>query len=287
MKYMKRAMVFILFFASAPILLAARVIQQLYMIDPLTGFYQDGFSGVGTAISVLCFALIAVTLAMVWLSHPQVPEAPAKSVPLGIGAAAAAIGIAANSAGYMMSKATADLAIGALGIGAAISLAYYAITLFMGRKYPAILTLLPIAYACVRLVICFIKYTGEVTVTDSVFDIATMCLVLLFFYSSGKLISGVAGKRSHILFYSYGLCAAFFCADSVFVRIILMLTRSNAALHGAGAIDTSYIGIAIYVVIAVWVLSGFPKASESAPIAEAEIALNDTADNAAEADPAE
>ncbi len=252
---MKRSMVFILFFISSPILLAARVIQQLYMIDPATGFYLSGFAGIGTAISVMCFALIAITLALVWLSHPQVPVIPKKSKGLGFSAFFAATCMIISSVGKLLERAGADKIVGILGIAAAIALVYYGVTLFSGADYPGMLTVLPILYSCVRLVIDFIKYTGEVIVTDAVFDVVTMCLVLLFFYTSGKLIAEVDGKRTHILYYSYGLCAAFFCADSAFVRIILALTHSNAALHGSGKFDIAFVGLAVYIVASVWVLS--------------------------------
>ena len=258
---MKRSMVFILFFISAPVLLAARVIQQLYMIDPLTGFYRDGFAGIGTAITVMCFALIAVTVAMVWLSHPKMPTVPKKHAGLGIAACIAAMTLIISSIDGIMSMSAANKTIGFLGVAAAVAIAYYGVTLFSGRKYPAFLTVLPILYACVKLVLDYINYTGEVIVTDAIFNIVTMCLVVLFFYTFGKLAANVGGKRTHILFYSFGLCAAFFCADSAFVRIILSLTRSNAALHGSGRLDVEFVGLAVYIVAAVWVLSAQTKPS--------------------------
>ncbi len=268
---MKRSMVFILFFVSAPVLLSARVIQQLYMIDPVTGFYLDGFGGIGTAISVLCFALIFVTLAMVWLSHPQEPAVPKKSPAVGVCACFAGACLITSSVGRLLQTATADRLVGVLGIIAAISLAWYGFSLISGGRFAPIMTIAPIVYACLRLVLDFIGYTGEVTVTDTVFGIVTMCLVLLFFYTSGKLISDVGGKRTHILFYSYGLVAAFFCADAAFVRIILALTHSNAALHGNSGFDVAFVGLAVYIVALVWKLSAPQKVStEPAAVTEAE-----------------
>ncbi len=268
---MKRSMVFILFFISTPVLLSTRVIQQLYMIDPITGFYQDSFAGIGTAISIMCFALIFITLALVWLSHPQAPIMPRRHVGLGISACFAAACLILKSAVDVLSNSGSDKIIGLLGFASAMSLACYGAALLSGAKYPSPLTVLPILYAITRLVLDFIKYTGEVTVTDTVFSIITMCLVLLFFYTSGKLISGVGGKNTHILFYSFGLCAAFFCADSIFVRIILSFTHSSAALHGSGKLDVACIGFAVYIVTAVWVLSDRSRKLETAdsePITE-------------------
>lgn len=252
-------MVFILFFVSAPLLLAARVVQQLYMIDPLTGFYQDGFAGIGTAISALCFALIAVTLVMVWLSHPESPYVPKKSKPLAFAAFFAAGCLVISATGAVLSNGVSNLLIGVLGYFAAISIAWYGVSLVTAVEFSPLSTVLPVLYACLRLILSFVKYTREVAVTDSVFSIATMCLILLFFYSSGKLLSGVGGKRTHILFYSYGLCAAFFCADSALAHFILEVTGNNTVLHGGEAFDISYIGFAVYIVTAVWIMSDKAK----------------------------
>ncbi len=257
---MKRSMVFVLFFICAPVLLTVRVIQQLYMIDPLTGFYQDGFIGIGTIITVLCFALIAVTIAIVWLSRPHVPTPPTKSVPLGISALFVSICLFISATGNIMANTRNDNIIGVLAIIAAGSLAYYGASLLFGFKYPSLLTLAPIIYSCVRLVLDFMRYTGEVTVTDSVFAITTMGLVLLFFYSSGKLIAGVARIRSHILFYSYGLVAAFFCIDSVFTRLIIAITGSDYPLHGGSKIDLFFIGMTVYIIVSVLTFSAQPTA---------------------------
>ena len=268
---MKRSMVFILFFVSAPLLLAARVVQQLYMLDSTTGFYADGFSGIGTAVTVLCFALTAVTFVMVWLSHPKKPNIPSHSKPLAAAAffAALCLIISATASALSSDKGT-NLAVSVLGFAAAVAIAWYGVSLMLEISYPPLATTIPVLYATLRLVLSFIKYTGEITVTDTVFDIATMCFILLFFYSSGKLIAGVGGTRTHVFLYAFGLGAAFFCADSALARLVIMLTHSSVTLHGGGSFDISYIGIAVYAVVMIWVFTdkterdSVPAASEAA-----------------------
>ncbi len=252
---MKQAAVLLLFFISAPILLAARVVQQLYLIESSTGFYRDGLGGIGTAITVMCFALAVAIYLLVWLSEPPLQAPPKKNAPLGVSACFAALCISISSVGGLMSKVGIDKFVGWLGIASATALALYGVRLCSGKKQTEALTFLPIIHSVAWLVLDFIQYTGEVTVTDSAFNVVTMTLIMLFFYTSGKFISGAAGKPTVVMLYTFGLCTAFFCIDSVFVRAILSVFHSSQSLHGNGELNIAFVGIAVYSVATVLTLA--------------------------------
>ncbi len=261
---MKKPLLLTLFFVCAPVLLAIRVFQQFYMLDPVTGFYLDGLGGVGTIVTATCLALIPVMVFVVWLSKPGEVAAPKRSISVGVAASIAAICLVVSGVvGVISAKTTPDTVVSVLAFLTAATFGWQAYCSFVGEKYIGALSLVGIVYGLLRLIITFMGYTGEVTVTDTIFNVATMSLLLLFLYSNGKILCGVSGKFTPILFYAYGLSAVFFCADSFIANAVMLLTDTNFRMHGDGHFDMSYLGFAVYMVIAVFAYSSAPTDKET------------------------
>lgn len=253
---MKHSMVFTLFYISAPLLLVARVLQQFYMLDPETGFYLDSLGSVGKVVSVMCFVLVAALYILVWLSQPRIKAAPKRGKALAIGSFAAAMCLLISSAQLVVTATGAkDVFVAIFAFPSALCFAWYGASLITNIKYPAGMSIVPIIYGVVRLIATFMNYTGEVTVTDSLFDIATMCFLLLFLYSSGKIICGLKTPRSPVMFYASGLSAAFFCIDECLAKTIAAVTGNVDALHSVGAFNVTYIGFAIYIILMIHTVS--------------------------------
>lgn len=253
---MKHSMVFTLFYISAPLLLVARVLQQFYMIDPETGFYLDTLGSIGKVVSVMCFVLAAALYILVWLSQPRIRTAPKKGKALALGSFVAALCLLISSAQLVVTSTGAkDILVAIFAFPSALCFAWYGASLITSIKYPPVLSVVPIIYGVVRLIATFMNYTGEVTVTDSLFDIATMCFLLIFLYSSGKIICGLKTPRSPILFYASGLSAAFFCTDECLAKAIAAVTGNGDALHSVGAFNVTYVGFAIYILLMIHTVS--------------------------------
>ncbi len=251
---MKRTLLFTLFFLAAPVLLAARVLQQFYMLDAATGFYKDDFGYIGNVISVVCVLLIPALVLVVWLSRPGEIMPNNKSKGLGAASFVAAFCLAISGVTHVINAAHVGHYILALmSVGTAAVIMLQGISCFTDGKFNGGLSIISILYGLARLIITFMGYTGEVTVTDTVFDIATMCLLLLFLYSSGKIMSEVSGSRTPVLYFACGLSAAFFCVDSVLAPAIAKLLNFN--IHGSN-FDVANIGFAVYIVVMLYVTSG-------------------------------
>ena len=254
---MKRPLLFTLFFICTPVLLAARVLQQIYMIDTVTGFYKDDFGYVGNIITIVCLLLIPVLLLTVWLSRPTAVVPNVRSKALGIASFFATICLAISGVTQIITATHSGyFALAIMSFATAAVIVLHGIACFTDGKFNGWLTIVCVIYGLTRLVITFMGYTGEVTVTDTLFDIATMALLLLFFYSSGKIIAGVAGPRTPVLFYAYGLSAAFFCVDSFLAPAIVKFMGDGFAIHSGGHFDLSYLGFAVYIIVMIYVYSG-------------------------------
>ena len=261
---MKRPLLFTLFFICSPVLLVARVLQQIYMIDTVTGFYNDDFGYIGNVITIICFALIPALLLTVWLSRPAPITADKKSVALGIASFIATLCLAISGVSQIITSTNSGkFALAVMSFASAAVIVLHGIACLTDGKVSGALTVVNILYALTRLIITFMGYTGEVTVTDTLFDIATMCLLLLFFYSSGKILAGVSGPHTSTLFYAYGLAAAFFCVDSFVAPAIVKFMGEGYAIHGGGHFDLTYIGFAIYIVVMIFVYSGDKVADQN------------------------
>ncbi len=266
---MKRSLIFTLFFLSAPILLAARVLQQFYMLDPVTGFYKDDFGYVGNIISVVCLLLIPALALMVWLSRPGEVMPNSKSKALGGAALAAALCLAVSGITNIIGATHAGhYVLAFMSVATAAVMILQSISCFTDGKFNGGLSIISILYGLARLIITFMGYTGEVTVTDTVFDIATMCLLLLFLYSSGKIMSGVSGSRTSVVYFACGLSSAFFCLDSVLAPALTKLMGPEFSIHG-NHFDLAYVGFAVYIVVMLYVTKGVTAAeTEAAPLCD-------------------
>ena len=257
---MKRPLLFTLFFLCTPVLLTARVLQQFYMIDPVTGFFRDDFGYIGGIITALCLLLIPVLLLLVWLSRPE-PVAPVlKSKAMGIASFFATVCLAISGVTQIVNATHSGyFALALMSFATAAVIVLQGVACFTDGKIAPPLTIVGIIYSLTRLVVTFMGYTGEVTVTDTLFDIATMALLLLFFYASGRILAGVPGPGTPILFYAYGLSAAFFCIDSFLAPAIIKIKDYDIAIHSGGHFDLSYLGFAVYIVVMIYVFSGTKK----------------------------
>lgn len=248
---MKRSLVFALFYLCAPFLLAVRTIQRFYMIDVDTGFFTEGFGTTGVLITGAFLVFAVIELLMTWLSKPQVVEMPERSKGIAVGTFAAGV--------CLMISAVASVLTGD-GVGAlvmtvanfvfALCMFWRGASMLSALPFPAALTPVSIIYFLIKLVFGFAGYAGEVAVTDSVFDILTMCLLLLFFTADAKITAGVGTKKTAVAFYGYGLSAALFCVCSVFPTLINLLMGSAFDIHGDPVPDITYVGFAVYIMAA-------------------------------------
>ena len=244
---MKRSLVFALFYLCAPVLLAARTVQKFYMIDVDTGFFAEGFGATGMIITVAFLLFAVVELVMTALSKPERVVLPDNSRSMAVGTFAAGICLMISAVGSVITgnnvAAIADFIF-------ALCMFWRGLTLLSKVSFDGMLAMVGVVYFLVKLVLGFAGYAGEVAVADSVFDIVTMCLLVLFFTAEAKVTAGVSNKKTAVAFYGYGLSAALFCICSVFPSLINLLMGGAFEVHGSPVPDITYIGFAVYILIA-------------------------------------
>ena len=264
---MKRSQVFLLFYIAAPLLLIARVLQRFYMIDAATGFYRDGLAAAGTAITVLFLVFPVVARLLCRLSRPAERRFPERSLPLAIGAFFAGFCLAVEAVRLLLTGS------GAVSFLVAFLSAVFAAALVLrGLAALGVMRacgwLAPVGtfYAGIRLVARFADYAGEVTVSDTLFHILTLCLLVLFLFADGKVQIGLTDEKVTSSFFAYGLSAALFCSAVVLPDLIDLILGNRFALYGGTFPDLSPLGFAALILCAVFTAK--PPLADPAPADE-------------------
>lgn len=249
---MKRLSTFALFYIGMAALLVARTLQRFYMIETGTGFFKDGFAQSGSLITAVSVLFAVVLMLMMRLSVPNEVKRPDKSKTLAVGAFCAAAGLFVSAVmSVLSSKAKGNTVIALLAVAFAIAMVLNGMSLKKGAELHSAVSLIGIAYCLIRLIISFTGYLSEVTVADSVFDIFTMCMLLLFFTADSKVAYKIKTERLPASFFGAGLAASLFCVLEV-VPVVMALVM-GVKLHGASAPDFAYAGLALYILADVYV----------------------------------
>lgn len=250
---MKRSHVFLLFYVAAPLLLIVRVLQRFFMTDPATGFYSDGLTAAGTAVTVLFVAFPLVARLLCRLSRPVERRFPARSVAMAVGAFFAALCLAIETVRALLTGSGAvSFLIAFLSAVFAACLVLRGLAALGVLRASGWLAPAGTVYAGVRLVVRFADFAGEVTVADTLLSILTMCLLVLFFFADGKMQIGLADEKVASSFFAFGLSAALFCAAVVLPDLIDLLLGNRFVLYGGEFPDLSFLGFLALTLCAVF-----------------------------------
>lgn len=242
----------IAFYILAPVFLAARIIQQFFLIDPQTGFYVSEYENIASAIS-WSFAAVFVILFLLAVFSPKIcVAAPKKSTPLGCGAFALAAALFFDSSMALVSSSEGRLSliVAAAAFISAICFVWYGLSLVTDVKFPQFMTLFPVIWGLVNLIAQFMRYTGQSSIADYNISTVTMCLVLFTLLSHSKLVTGMVSRKETIIMCGIGLATAFFCLiDTLPTYIALVMGKANVLIHDKSIASPTILVMAIYLLI--------------------------------------
>ena len=245
----------IVFAAALVVALPVRLYQLLALMEEETGFLNGG----GPSTTVLTAVLLIAFVAIVVLSM-RGKRMPCAYVALRSVSTAALSGLTgalllfhsagnifsygaqiaeANAVGEgLMPVMVVGLAMSVTGIGAALTILLAAYG-FATRTNPLgahpLVALLPSVWGCVFLVLLFISYTAVVNVSENVYDMFSVVLLLLFLFAQSKLFSGIDSAKSGRMLYAAGLPAALMALlTSVPTLLLAAMGRTVPGLFPTG-----------------------------------------------------
>ena len=266
----------ITFYAFAPLLVIARIIQQFLLIDSKTGFYVTEFKGIAAVISWLFVAFPLILILITALGTKVKVVAPTRSLPLGYASFALGAALFFDSAVSLSNAAKGGLTI-ALAISsfvAAICFIWHGLSLVTDIKFVNAMMIFPVVWGLINLIVQFIRCTGQSAIIDYKISIVTLCFVLYSMLTQSKIIVGKSSKNQSAIMLSVGLSTALLCMiDTLPTFIATIIGQANNLIHDKSIVSPTVFIYGIYILIFIHLLKKDDSANEE---------NNETTDDTAE-----
>lgn len=118
-----------------------------------------------------------------------------------------------------------------LAIISAVALLLIAYCGFMKLTFPPIISVVPIFFWIMRLIIIFSSFSTISVISDTIIETAAMCLTLITFIIYAKIESGYLKKERHLLAFATVIVNAYVCLISSVPHIICDIASFEQAVH--------------------------------------------------------
>ncbi len=213
---------------------ALRTVMLLFTLDPKSGFVVNEYSVFAYLMAaLLCLGAVTVFGSSLAVKNVKDSEISLNGYVLPVSLILFSAGIVYES---LFSSLPSDKGIfgpvlyGIVTVAAAASLIYIAVCKFIKAKYPPLLTLVPVVFWLVRLIVVFTNFSSLALVSDYVIETVFMCLALLTFFFYAKIECNQPIKHVRFFFAVSLVCgyAATLCS---LPRIILEIVVKSQAVH--------------------------------------------------------
>ena len=255
----------ITFYAFAPLLVIARIIQQFLLIDSKTGFYVTEFEGIAAVISWLFAALPLILILITALGTKVKVTAPTRSLLLGCASFVLGAALFFDSAVSLSNAAKGGLTI-ALAISAfaaAICFVWHGLSLVTDIKFANAMMIFPVVWGLINLIAQFIRCTGQSAIIDYKISIVTLCFVLYSMLTQSKIVVGKSSKNQSAIMLLVGLSTALFCMiDTLPTFIATIIGQANNLIHDKSIVSPTVFIYGIYILLFIHLLKNDDSADE-------------------------
>lgn len=114
---------------------------------------------------------------------------------------------------------------------AAVVLISFVVMDFMDIEFPRILSIAPILFWFMRLIIIFTSFSTLANIPDNIFELAALCCILISSLHTAKTVCRETPPKKQPLSFALLLMTAFICFTTALPRLIVSLTGNSALLH--------------------------------------------------------
>lgn len=249
MKYKK----IVLFFCiTLPLSILLRTLQLFFTVETDTGFFKSEYKTAGFYLLLLIVAACAC-LAVVCFTGHRNPEHPPKINPLiSLSSVLASVGVAAGIYDTRLTGVTMlwqSVLLTLSGIAAAAYFLLYALSGFMKLKLSPLLSMIPSVYFIMKIICSFTAISSLALISDNILILSSLCVMLIFFLSFGKLYNGIDSERNFRKLMASGLVAAVISFTQCLPHIIINLVTDNGYLHTSNAANFSVLSFGIFITV--------------------------------------
>ena len=226
---MKKIISYLVFLIGVVVCVSMRCNDLLNKIDPTTGFYHTQYEG----DQYLCaaMAVVAILLAII-IGHQKLDGIQRlKSSPV-LGVTAIAYGVVMLV--YIFTEAAIRsinlffLIYISLSFICSIFFILYGVMCVKGVELPSAIYIIPVAYACIRLIYVFFNYFGLLRTSDVVLEILMLTSNLIFWHFFGKYSAGIKTDLSREMLLKFGFVHAMSCFIYATPKYIIEFIKPQA-----------------------------------------------------------
>ena len=246
-----------------------RIFQMLRNMDSVTGFYHDS----GSITIIILYAVLGVASLLILLFSylsARIPAAVApqgRRIPLGIASFIFAATLfydaisnyfsldTESTATIVQNVRTVSLMQHLHAIFAFLACCYFVvfcISYFSGKSFHKklkILSLMPLAWAVVRVLERITVIISIVRVSELLLELCALVFLMLFLLSFARVVSDVNCKGSMWSVIGCGCVSALLMLSYTIPRIMLMLTGNSDSLVDGYPLNFCDIGCALFIII--------------------------------------
>lgn len=212
--------------------LVLRTVQIFTVIEGETGFYKVGFSGIGTAITVVVALLCAVSAVIAkWLDNGFKNEGKSdKIITVTAGLVSIALFYEMLSESFVLQQFSWQVVFMKItGLLSAVYFAALVLSRFLSFKMPELCHTLPAFYMVIRIICSFINISSLSLIPENIFLIASYCTALLFFVAYASINCGVDLNGKSV--YMRSVLAFSVCFVTAFSNLIVNATSFGGYSH--------------------------------------------------------
>ena len=244
-----------------------RTVQNLLMVETGSGFFFEGYALTATVMLIFMLGII-LAAAIYGFICPTVPRGAPKPNKIW-GAACALVAFAVlyevffTEISINIPRWQVVLHFG-LGVATTVILLLHAISTVTAFKLPPLLDVILVLFWTIKLIIIFSNYSSLAAITENVFELASLCGILVFVLQFAKLQNGVTPYKTNNTFLGFSVIAFMLCAAYSVPQIILYITGNKNLAHTSNV--TFITGFAMMIFIGVYVILAFKEENLTAKI---------------------
>lgn len=257
---MKKIIFFLSFVLFNILMIVLRVVELKYMLNPLSGFFQDKY----TAISLVIYAVgFLGCLAFGFLCYfslrkeSQNPVPPKSSFLMGCASLILSLGIFSDIGKSFLTTNDyiwADYLVVVLSFICAFIFLSWGISYFFGKKNIGILTALPIIWSVTRLILNYTRFNGIALTTENMVDVLAMAFFMMFWLYYSKLVLDIKREKSLRNLFIFGSFAATLGLVSTLPRFFVDYELRNDMLSHNPPVSFTSLSSAIFIICFLGVL---------------------------------
>lgn len=236
------------FFASLPILMAARTIQLVQLTDHTTGLFTRNKPAL---IITAVIGLIVIVVGCCCLTIKRAPlRTPRVKKPLGIAALLMAAGIGLDVFavfGSSYAAAWQKFALLIVGVVSAVFFVLYAAKSVKKYSLEKLFYIIPTVYFALRLIVTFVSVAPLALISENAYMVLAQCSTTLFMFEFGKIANGYDKDKNYKKILLTGVLSVMFNAVFSVPQMLLLLTDFKSTEHQPAAALLSSLFIGVFV----------------------------------------